>query len=253
MKTKKRKLSPVAQALVGVGLALVVAAAGWFLLVSPQRSRSSTLDTEIAAVEQQVAAARVAQLQAQDVQPIRIADLFRLTKAMPNDVDISGVLLELSRVAADTGITFKSIVPGATVAVDGYRVQPIELAFEGDFYSLSDFLYRLRKLVSVERGRLIASGRLFTVDRIGFGEGDGGFPKISAGLKVSAYLYGDGPVAGAPAAPAASTPTAAPTSTDTTGTTTTPAPTSTDASTTTTTTTPSPDTPPAAPGATGAP
>ena len=86
----------------------------------------------------------MAKLQADDLQPIRAADLFRLSKAMPSDIDISGVLLELSRIAKETGITFKSIVPGATASVTSFRVQPIELTFEGDFYSLSDFLYRVR-------------------------------------------------------------------------------------------------------------
>jgi hypothetical protein len=237
---KSRKLSPLASTLVGVLVAGLVAAAGWFLLVSPQRSRAADLDVEIAAVEQQISEARRAQLEAKDVGPIHVADLFRLTKAMPTDSDISGVLLELSRIAADTGITFNSISPGAPALYGTFRAQPITLTFEGDFYSLSDFLYRLRTLVIVERGRLIATGRLFSIDTFTFGEGEGGFPSISAGLTVSAYLYGEGPVAGA--APA---PTTTPTDTAGTGTTAT-----TDTTATTTETTPT-DT--SAPSATGAP
>jgi hypothetical protein len=232
----RRKLSPVAAAAIGVGIAVLLAAAGWFLLVSPQRSRSAELDKEIAAVEAQISAARSAQLQANDLEPIRAADLFRLTKAMPSDVDISGVLLELSRIARETGITFKSIIPGATGAASSFRVQPIELTFEGDFYSLSDFLYRVRSLVGVNSGRLNAKGRLFTIDKLAFTEGDDGFPQVAAALTVSAYLYGSGTTAGAPTSPPAST---APTTTSTTETTTT---TSTD--TTATTTTPTPETPP---------
>jgi hypothetical protein len=232
----RRKVSPVVAAGIGVGIALVLAAAGWFLLVSPQRSHAAELDVEIAAIEGQISAARVAKLQADDLQPIRAADLFRLSKAMPSDVDISGVLLELSRIAMETGITFKSIVPGATASVTSFRVQPIELTFEGDFYSLSDFLYRVRSLVGVNSGRLNAKGRLFTIDKLAFTEGDDGFPQVAAALTVSAYLYGSGPTAGAPITPppATSTPPATTTSTDTTATTT---------DTTGTTTTPTPETP----------
>ena len=177
----RRKVSPVVAAGIGVGIALILAAAGWFLLVTPAFPRAE-LDVEIAAIEDQINAARVAKLQADDLQPIRAADLFRLSKAMPSDIDISGVLLELSRIAKETGITFKSIVPGATASVTSFRVQPIELTFEGDFYSLSDFLYRVRGLVGVNSGRLNAKGRLFTIDKLAFTEGDDGFLQVAAAL-----------------------------------------------------------------------
>ena len=244
MKVTRRKVSPAAAAGIGVAIAVVLAAAGWFLLVSPQRSHAAELDVQVAAVEDQINAARVAKLQVDDLQPIRAADLFRLSKAMPSDIDISGVLLELSRIAKETGITFKSIVPGATASLTSFRVQPIELTFEGDFYSLSDFLYRVRSLVGVDSGRLNAKGRLFTIDKLAFTEGDEGFPQVAAALTVSAYLYGTGPTVGAPAAPPASTPP--PATTDTTATTTTPT------DTTGTATTPAPETPPPAAAGTAA-
>ena len=93
MKVTKRKLSPTATAGVGAGITLVVALFGWFVLISPQRSHASSLDAEILVVEQQVSDARAAQMQSSSAQPIRSADLFRLTKAMPSDNDIAGVNL----------------------------------------------------------------------------------------------------------------------------------------------------------------
>ena len=115
---------------------------------------------------------------------------------MPSDNDIAGVLLELSRVAAETGIVFEQIIPQATVAAGGSPpADPI--VFTGNFYSLSDFLYRLRNLVSVQRGRLLANGRLFAVEKLQFAESPNGFPNIRALLTSSAFLYGTGPVAGA--------------------------------------------------------
>jgi hypothetical protein len=238
----RRRLSPAVAAALGVVIALLLAAAGWFLLVSPQRARAANLDEQTAEVEAQIGIARSAQLAADDVQPIRAADLFRLSKAMPSDLDISGVLLELSKIARETGITFKSIVPGATATAQSFRVQPIELTFAGDFYSLSDFLYRLRTLVGVNGGRLNAKGRLFTIDKLAFSEGDDGFPQVAASLSVSAYLYGNGPVSGA--APAAA-PAAAPTGSTTTTSTST---TATTTDTTATTTAPAPSTPSPDPG-----
>jgi len=232
VKVTKRKFSPAATAGIGIGFTLVIAAMGWFLLVSPQRSRSSELDEKLASVQQQITAARAAQMQAADVTPIRSADLFRLTKAMPSDNDIPGVLLELSRIASETGIVFEQIVPQATLAAGEMRAQPIDLTFEGNFYSLSDFLYRVRNLVSVQRGRLIANGRLFSVEKLQFSEAPSGFPNIRANLTLSAFLYGSGPTA---APPAASTTT------------------STDTTSTDTTATTTPETPPATPEAAGAP
>jgi hypothetical protein len=250
MNVKKRKLSPAATAAIGVGVVLVIALAGWFLAISPQRSRASDLDTQITEVETQISQARSAQMEAANFKPVNAADIFRLSKAMPSDPDMSGVLLELSRVASETGIVFESIVPGATAPVGAFRVQPIDVVFNGDFYSLSDFLYRLRNLVAVQKGKLIANGRLFAVDKLQFVEGDDGFPSIKAVLTVSAFLYGTGPVPGA-------APTAAPTSTDTTSTGTTSTSTGTTSTdTTSTTTTSTPETPSAAPAdgsATGAP
>jgi hypothetical protein len=242
---KKRKLSPAATAAIGAAGVLVIALAGWFLLISPQRSRAADLDKQIADVEAQISTARSAQMEATNFEPIRAADLFRLTKAMPADNDMAGVLLELSRVAGETGIVFESIIPGATSPAGTFRVQPIDVVFNGDFYSLSDFLYRLRNLVAVQKGRLIANGRLFAVDKLQFIEGDRGFPHIKAVLTVSAFLYGTGPVAGAPpVAPAGSTATSTDTTSTSTGTT------STDTASTTTTS--SPETPPAAGSAAGA-
>ena len=184
-------------AIVGA-VALLMLVGGWFLLISPKRSQASELEKEIAATQQQVAAARAAAIAAKNAEPIRYADLFRLAKAMPEDSDHSGIVLELNRVANDSGIRFDEIVPGAMQITTGFRTIPIELKFEGNFFNLSDFLYRLRNLVGVENGRLTATGRLFSVDRLIFAESERGFPQITATLTVSAFLYGSAPASSAP-------------------------------------------------------
>ena len=55
-------------------------------------------------------------------------------------------------------------------------MQPIDLAFEGNYFSLTDFLYRLRRLVEVRHGKLDATGRLFSVGKIDFQPAEGGVP-----------------------------------------------------------------------------
>ena len=51
------------------------------------------------------------------------------------------------------------------------------LTFEGNYYDLTDFLFRLRNLVSVRDGVLEANGRLYTLDALDLAEGGDGFPR----------------------------------------------------------------------------
>lgn len=204
--TKQRIPKPAAIALVVVAL-LVVAALGYFVVISPKRSASADLAIQIEATETEIQSRRLALRSTPGAEPIRAADFFRVTKAMPAKADMPGVLLELNRIARDTGIRFESITPSDNADAGGYTRQPIDLIFEGSFYELSDFLYRVRTLVSVHGGRLQATGRLFTVRTLSFVEGEQGFPLIRASLGVDAYVYGTG-TATPPAAPPAAQPPA---------------------------------------------
>jgi type IV pilus assembly protein PilO len=245
---RRKPSNPAVIALVVVGVVAYLAA-GYFVLISPQRAKGADLKKDIAQTESQIQQYRTLSAQAKAAAPIRVADLFRLEKAMPNEVDMAGIVLELSRIARDTGITFESITPQGPAAQTGFQMLPVTLVFDGNYFELSDFLYRLRSLVRVRTGRLAASGRLFVVDSISFSESPKAFPRIQASVVVNAYVYGDLP---APGATPATTPPAAATTTGQTATT--PAsttPTSTTPTTTTETTPPpaDPDTPPAAPAA----
>jgi type IV pilus assembly protein PilO len=202
-------------ALIGmiVGAVLIFGLAGWFLLVRPQGSKLKDLKAEatevqakIDAYHQQVAAARAAP-------KIEVADVYRLAKAMPDRTDMPDLLLELSQLARDTGIRFDSISPQPAAPIGSYTVLPISVTFQGNFYNLADFLYRLRSLVSVHAGRLDATGRLFSVDTLTFNESTLKFPQIQATLIIDAFVYG----AGAPAPVAIpNTPTTTTTATTTT-------------------------------------
>jgi hypothetical protein len=170
---------------------LLYAGAGYFLVVSPKKGEAIQLDEAIAAANVKLVAARAAAAAAQnDTQPIAVADIFRLATAMPSSPDMPGILLELSRIAEETGIRFKSISPQSAVSVGAYQSVPIDVTFDGSFYALSDFLFRLRTLVSVRRGELHAAGRLFSVEAVDFSEAEAGFPMLAAVLKLQAYVYG---------------------------------------------------------------
>jgi Pilus assembly protein, PilO len=208
----KQRVPPQAQiALVAIGI-LLAAALGWFALVHPKNSSAGKLSKEIVDSQTRLTQLQAAAAAAKHDKPVRVANLFRLVKAMPDSQDMSGILLELNQVAKDSGITFESIKPSTMVPLGAYQAVPITLAFTGNFYDLSDFLLRLRTLVSVRHGALDATGRLFAVDTLTFGPATGGFPIISASLTVDAFIYGAGAAASTPAA------TPPPATTDTTST-----------------------------------
>ena len=192
---------PAALAIVIVAL-VVVTLLGYFLLISPQRSKSADLVAEAQSIETQIQTLRIANAQVQKAEPIRVADLFRVSKAMPSTDDMPGVLLELNRIARETGIRFESITPQEATDAGGYQRRPIDLVFDGNFYELSDFIFRLRTLVRVRGGQLEATGRLFTVNSLNFAESERSFPRIKATLNVSAYVYGTGAPTPIPPAPA---------------------------------------------------
>jgi type IV pilus assembly PilO-like protein len=179
--------------------ALVVAlATGWFAVIAPKRSEAKKLAAQIAETRAQLVEAQGGA--EPQVQPIRVADLFRLSRAMPDRADVPNLLLQLSEISAETGVSFQSITPHDPVLLGSYGQIGIELVFQGHFYDLSDFLYRLRNLVGVHQGVLDATGRLFSVDSISFDEGELLFPQVKATLTVSAYVFGDGTVSSPPPA-----------------------------------------------------
>jgi type IV pilus assembly protein PilO len=214
---------------------VVVGAAGFFGLIPPQGKKLQRIKTEEQSAQAALEAYNHKVLAARSAPKIRVADIYRLAKAMPSQTDMPDLLLELSQLARDTGIRFDSITPQPAIPIGAYTVLPISVTFNGTFYDLADLLYRLRSLVNVHGGRLDATGRLFSVDTLSFGESPLKFPRIQATLVIDAFVYGT----------AAAAPSAAPaTTTATTGTSTTETTT-----TTSSTTTPTSDTSASAAGA----
>jgi hypothetical protein len=201
---KRRRPKYFVPAALGVGL-LLLAIVGWVAFVSPQRTKASSLQGDIESTRNEIAQNRALSRSNAPKVAVRLADVFRLTKAMPDGVDMPGILLELNRVAGHSGISFESISPQAEASVNGYQMLPIEVVFTGNYYELSDFLYRVRNLVEVHRGELAANGRLFTVDAINFVEGPDRFPQLQATMTVNAFVYGSGAASGG--VPSGATPT----------------------------------------------
>jgi len=197
---------------------VVLGAAGYFGLIPPQGAKLKRIQADEATAQAALDDYNHKVLVARTAPKIRVADVYRLAKAMPSSTDMPDLVLELSQLARDTGIRFDSISPQPAIPIGSFTVLPISVTFNGTFYDLADLLYRLRSLVNVHGGRLDATGRLFTVDTLSFGESPLKFPRIQATLVIDAFVYGT------IGAPAGSTPAVTPTTTtgtSTTGTTTT--------------------------------
>ena len=202
-----RKLNPHVQIALAAAWCVILLAGGWFLLISPKRGEAVDLAKHADETQAQIDTNRqlAQQQQRHPAEQLRVADLFKLTKAMPNEEDMAGVILQLSRAADASGVRFTSITPSEITPATGFMKRKISITFIGNFYGLSDFLFRLRNLVAVRGGELEATGRLFTVESVRFDEAPELFPQIQATLDVDVYMYGTG------AAATGTTPAPAPT------------------------------------------
>ena len=97
---------PVVIILIVIGF-LIAALGGYFLLLGPQRSQAASLNKQITDTQSSIDSARALTLQAKEGAKIRVADIFRLTKAMPDQTDMAGILLELNQVAQADGVTLR--------------------------------------------------------------------------------------------------------------------------------------------------
>jgi Tfp pilus assembly protein PilO len=206
-----------------VGGDLVLLVLGWFLLVSPQRatakSNAQATQATLAQIEQvKLADTKASEPVVQPKQPeIRTAYLYKLSKAMPLTTDMPNLLLELNQVVHSAGVQLSSISPAPTDPTTGATL--ITLSVSGDFYSVTDLLYRLRTLVAVRNGGLEVSGRLFSITSVGLTPSGTG-RILNASVTLDAFTFG----AAAQAASAAAAPAPADTTGTSTGATTTTTP-----------------------------
>ncbi|TML24562.1 MAG: hypothetical protein E6G28_00550 [Actinobacteria bacterium] len=117
MKTKVAALSPRVLVALAVAGVLLWAALAWLLYVSPHRSEASRLDEQLAAARVELAQAQVAAHHPASA-GAPVADVFRLATAMPASSDQAGLVLELSRLAAGSGVTLRSITSDSSAAGD---------------------------------------------------------------------------------------------------------------------------------------
>ena len=177
----------LAAALAGAAVLLVVLV-GWFVLVSPQRSKAASLATNIQSTQ-----AQVESTQAYVDNPATkkaVHDLKRLQKVLPDDPKVSQILRQLSAAAAASGIALTTIGPGAAVASNGGEAVPVSLSVSGHYVNLERFLHLLRTQVVLKGTDIKGSGRLYAVDNIQFSGGGA----VASADGTSGATSGNGPL-----------------------------------------------------------
>jgi type IV pilus assembly protein PilO len=171
---------------------VLVLALGWLVLLGPKQKQVGDLNQQTAAVRQQIAddLSRAATARSATGAPtIKTADIYKLETAMPSITDMPDLLLELDQTAKAAGVKLQSIQPSAPAeGTDGYSTVHVTVSANGNFYALTDLLYRLRNLVYVRSGALQANGRIFTIDTVNLSPTGG--TQLLATITLDTYVYG---------------------------------------------------------------
>ena len=178
---------------------LILVLVGWFVFVSPQSSKAAALDTQIGDANVQLVTTQ--SFMRSPAARQSVADLRRLSRAIPDDVEMSEILRQLAWASRVSGVRIDSITPSAPVPSTGAQAVPIALSVTGRYFRLAKFMHLLRLEAGVKDGKAHASGRLYGIDNISLSSNSQG-GVITATLALNAFVHG-------------STPTPAPVSTTT--------------------------------------
>ena len=148
----------------------LVALAGWYGAVTPQRSKVDSLDAKIADEKAQL---KVVQLLArsQKADKEKTSGTGLLVKAMPSSLQMPSVLRQVQRLASTSSVTLESLTPSTATPAAGYDAVPIDLSVSGPYASVQKFLHGLRVQAGTKDGRIHADGRLFDVQTVGLTPG----------------------------------------------------------------------------------
>jgi hypothetical protein len=211
---------------------LVVLAGGWFAIISPKRSESAALGSDLTAaraslLQANADVARFTQARADlraDAKALRAAG-----KALPTRVAMPALLRELERTATRDGVTMTALTTSAasavtatvttppatgsaaTPATSGISSMGLSLTFTGRFVDLQRYLATLQRFVRVSAKNVDATGRLFAMNGVRLGAGPNGLPSLSASVDATVYMLDPAAAQAATQAPATATvPGAAP-------------------------------------------
>jgi hypothetical protein len=184
--------------IVGV-VAVVVAVMWYFFLFSPERKKVSDLGAQYAQQEQTLSQTRQTIRTFQmykKTAPQAEADLIRLHKIMTAEGAIPSFIVGLTQTAKASGLEVVSIAPQTLAGGVPFTVQPMALDFDGRYFDVEDFLYRLENYVEYRNQQFLVTGRMFAVVGISLQKStQKEYPYVDAKVTINGYQWT--PVAGA--------------------------------------------------------
>src|ERR1700722_6294900 len=212
-------------------IVLAVAAAGWMLVVSPERKKATSLNaqvesakSELSTAEGQLSTARGAQSQYASA----YSTVVSLGKAVPAAPEVPSLVYQLANATNERSVEFNSIVAGgstgspssAAAATAAFTEMPFTFIFNGGFFDLEHLFRELTSFTNYSSsGGLTVDGRLLTIQSVKLAPGGGNEGSaakkgaLSGTITASAYVLPasqgltDGATASAPAGAATATPT----------------------------------------------
>lgn len=183
-----------------IGLGVVVLVVAWyFLIISPKKEEAATKASEYNAEKASYdeSLAKVQRIDEERSAAKQAAgDLLKLNKLVPPDSQVPSMIVEMQSTADSAGIKFMKIVPDTPVAgTEGGTIVPFELNFQGGYYDVIDFLYRVEAFARMEGTNVNVEGRLISVVTLELVEPDidGSFPDVLVKLGANAYMTGPPP------------------------------------------------------------
>jgi len=188
MKLRSRELYII----VGV-VAAVVGVLWYFFLYSPEQKKVADLNTQL--VSQQNALQQT-QLQIRQLllvkktAPQAEADLIKLHEVIPSEAAIPSFVRAVTQTAQDSGLVEKGITTQGTAAGVPFSVQPIQLEFDGRYFDVEDFLYRVENYVNLRNGQFNVTGRMFSVVSIAFTKSmTQPYPDLDIKITINGYQW----------------------------------------------------------------
>jgi type IV pilus assembly PilO-like protein len=185
MSSRITTVSPVKLVAILAGTFVLLAAGMWITLVLPKQSKANSLETTIATAKTQLTQLSVKQTA---VQKQAVSQSLLLTRALPNEVGMPQIVLQLSRIATEEHVSLDSITPSAPATYSGYQSVPMTITLTGHSLDIQSFLAQLRNQVKLSGDTVAATGRLYDVLGVTL-QATSPAPDVSATLTVDAFNY----------------------------------------------------------------
>lgn len=189
MRSRVLELSPEKFAIALGALLVLLGAAAWLILVSPNRTKAHNLSSTIKSEQTQLQKQTTTQSTSKHAaQKHAVSQALMTNRALPNVVGMPQIVLQLSRISVEEHVSLDAITPQTPVPYSGYTAIPISIQLSGDFFGVQGFLQQLLKQVTTSTAGVTATGRLYDVTSVTITTSSTP-PKVTASVILDAFQY----------------------------------------------------------------